>query len=175
MSTGISTVSSNALNASSLSGASSRMSPSQKFSNAFDQIDTSGSGTITKSQFEQAFSSLKMPASVRNQGADAIFSKLDPSNSGSVSKQDFISGLTDQMKAARSSRGHHGTNSASTLGSTDPTQSTDPTSSTSTVDFSQLLQSLVNGTSSTGSTNGTASSTAASLAAGLGQILNVTI
>ena len=58
---------------------------------------------------------------------------------------------------------------------TDPTQSTDPTSSTSTVDFSQLLQSLVNGTSSTGSTNGTASSTAASLAAGLGQILNVTI
>ncbi|MDR3376177.1 MAG: EF-hand domain-containing protein [Ancalomicrobiaceae bacterium] len=172
MSTGISTVGSNAWNASSLSGASSRMSPSQKMSKAFDQIDTSGSGTITKSQFEQAFSSLNMPSSVRSQGADAIFSKLDPSNSGSVSKQDFVSGLIDQMKAAR---GHHGTSSASTLGSTDPTQSSDPTASTNTVDFSQLLQSLVNGTSSTGSSNGTTSSTAASLAAGLGQILNVTI
>lgn len=85
-------------------GASTRMSPQQKYSNVFDQIDTAGSGTITKSQFEQAFSSLKMPPSFRRAGADSVFSQLDPNGTGSASKQNFVSGMIDQMKAMRASR-----------------------------------------------------------------------
>jgi hypothetical protein len=38
-----------------VSGASFGAPPQQKMSNLFDSIDTSGSGSITQSQFEQAF------------------------------------------------------------------------------------------------------------------------
>lgn len=91
-------------------GASMRMSPQQKYANIFAQIDTSGSGSITKSQFEQAFSSLKMPPSFRKQGADAIFTQLDPNGTGSVSKQDFVNGMVDQMKAMRTARASSSSN-----------------------------------------------------------------
>ena len=164
------------------SGASMRRSPSQKFSNVFDQIDTSGSGSITKSQFEQAFSSLKMPASFRAQGADAIFAKLDPNNTGSVSKQDFVSGMTDQLKAARAAGGghrhRHEVDPASTAATpgTDPTgtaSSNDPTTSTSATDFQTLLQNLISGIGPSGSTNANATTTSA-LQPGLGTLLNVT-
>ncbi|MGZ5011262.1 MAG: EF-hand domain-containing protein [Methylobacter sp.] len=80
-----------------MSGASSRMSPDQKMSNVFQQIDTSGSGTITKAQFEQAFQSMNPPAAFKTMGADAIFSKLDPNGTGSISKQDFVDGMKTMM------------------------------------------------------------------------------
>lgn len=86
-----------------MSGASMRMPPTQKMANVFDQIDTSGSGTITKSQFEQAFQNLKMPQAFKSMGADAIFSKLDPNGTGSVSKQDFVNGMKSMMSQVR----HH--------------------------------------------------------------------
>jgi len=76
-----------------VSGASSSGPPQQKMSDLFDSIDTSGSGSITKSQFEQAFQSKNPPAVFQKQGADAIFAALDPSGTGSVSKQDFVSGM----------------------------------------------------------------------------------
>lgn len=91
-------------------GASMRMSPQQKYANIFAQIDTSGSGSITKSQFEQAFSSLKMPPSFRKQGADALFAELDPNGTGSVSKQDFVNGMVEQMKAMRAARASSSSN-----------------------------------------------------------------
>jgi len=81
-----------------MSGASSRTSsPDQKMSALFQKIDTSGSGTISKAQFEQAFQNANPPAAFKSMGADAIFSKLDPSGTGSVSKQDFINGMKSIM------------------------------------------------------------------------------
>ncbi len=83
------------------SGASMAQSPSQKMSSLFDQIDSSGSGTITKAQFEQAFKTLNTSANFQVQGADAVWAKLDPNNTGSVSKQDFVKSMATQMKALR--------------------------------------------------------------------------
>ncbi|WP_052523516.1 EF-hand domain-containing protein [Bradyrhizobium sp. STM 3809] len=86
------------------SGASARAPASQKMTNLFDQIDTSGSGSITQSQFEQAFQTRNPPKDFKAAGADAIWSQLDPSNTGSVSKQDFVSSMTTLMKQMRT---HH--------------------------------------------------------------------
>src|ERR1700731_153108 len=84
-----------------VSGASSGAPPQQKMSSLFDSIDTSGSGSITQSQFEQAFQTKNPPAVFQNQGADAIFSALDPSGTGSVSQQDFVSGMSKLMASLR--------------------------------------------------------------------------
>jgi Ca2+-binding EF-hand superfamily protein len=84
-----------------MTGASMRMPPAQKMANLFSQIDTTGSGSITKSQFENAFSSLNPPAGFKAMGADAVFSKLDPNGMGSVSKQDFINDMTKMMSEIR--------------------------------------------------------------------------
>jgi hypothetical protein len=69
------------------------VSPQQKMANIFQQIDTAGSGRISKEQFEQAFNKGILPPAVKAAGVDAAFSKLDPSGSGSVSKQDFVKGM----------------------------------------------------------------------------------
>lgn len=87
-----------------VSGASQGAPPQQKMTNLFDSIDTSGSGSITKAQFEQAFQSKNPPGVFKSQGADAIFAALDPTGSGSVSKADFVSGMTKLMSSLR---GHH--------------------------------------------------------------------
>src|ERR1700686_2846673 len=84
-----------------VSGASSGAPPQQKMSNLFDSIDTSGSGSITQSQFNQAFQTKNPPAVFQNQGANAIFSTLDPNGTGSVSKQDFVSGMSTLMASLR--------------------------------------------------------------------------
>jgi hypothetical protein len=80
-----------------VSGGSSPVSAQQKISNMFNQIDSTGTGRITKEQFEQAFNKLNLPASVKGMGLEAAFSKLDPSGSGVVSKQDFIKGMESLM------------------------------------------------------------------------------
>lgn len=74
-------------------GSKPAVSPQQKIANLFQQIDTAGSGHITKAQFVQAFDKVAMPPAVKAAGAEAAFSKLDPTGSGSVSKQDFIKGM----------------------------------------------------------------------------------
>lgn len=84
-----------------MSGASAGMPPQQKMSNLFDSIDTSGSGSITQAQFEQAFQTRNPPAVFQKQGADATFAALDPSGTGSVSKQDFVSGMAKLMSSLR--------------------------------------------------------------------------
>src|ERR1035437_10238338 len=78
-----------------VSGASSSGPPQQKMSSLFDAIDTSGSGSITQSQFDQAFQSKNPPSVFQKQGADAIFAALDPNGTGSVSKQDFVAAALD--------------------------------------------------------------------------------
>ena len=100
-----------------MSGASMRMPPAQKMANVFAKIDASGSGTITKSQFEQSFQNLKMPQAFKAMGADAIFEKLDPNGTGSVSKQDFVNGMKSLMSQVRRG-GSHAAQSTLQAGST---------------------------------------------------------
>jgi Ca2+-binding EF-hand superfamily protein len=87
-----------------MTGASMPMPPGQKMSNVFSQIDTSNSGSISKSQFSQAFSSLNPPSSFKSMGADAVFSRLDTNNTGSVSKQQFVSGMSQMMSEVRAQK-----------------------------------------------------------------------
>jgi hypothetical protein len=84
-----------------VSGASSSGPPQQKMSDLFDSIDSSGSGSITRAQFDQAFQTKNPPAVFQQQGADAIFASLDPSGSGSVSKQDFVATMSKLMASLR--------------------------------------------------------------------------
>ena len=53
--------------------------------NLFDQIDTNGDGSVSKSELEQAVSK----AGGTTQAADALYSVLDPGNSGGFSEQQF--------------------------------------------------------------------------------------
>jgi Ca2+-binding EF-hand superfamily protein len=84
-----------------VSGASTAGPPQQKMSDLFSSIDTSGSGSITQAQFDQAFQTKNPPAVFQNQGANAIFSALDPNGTGSVSRQDFVSGMSKLMVSLR--------------------------------------------------------------------------
>lgn len=84
-----------------MSGASSSGPPMQKMSSLFDSIDTSGTGSITQAQFDQAFQTKNPPAVFQKQGADAIFASLDPGGTGSISKQDFVAGMSKLMASLR--------------------------------------------------------------------------
>jgi Ca2+-binding EF-hand superfamily protein len=64
-------------------------SPTQIAQNLFSQIDSNSDGTITQSELEQAVTA----AGGSTTGADALFAKLDPNGTGSVSEQQFISTL----------------------------------------------------------------------------------
>ncbi len=119
--------------AQAMSGASMRMPPAQKMAHVFAKIDTSGSGTISKSQFEQAFQSLKMPASFKAMGADAVFSKLDANSTGSVSKQDFVSSMKSSISQMRQGGSSHGVSQTAT-----PPPSVTPPAQTLTYNLKSL-------------------------------------
>jgi hypothetical protein len=97
----------------SVSGASSSGPPQQKMSNLFNSIDTAGSGTITQAQFEQAFQTQNPPAVFQKQGAGAIWTALDPSGSGTVSKQNFVSTMSQLMASLRAGGSAAGNSQAS--------------------------------------------------------------
>ena len=84
-----------------MSGASARMSPNQKMTNLFQTIDSNNSGLITQAQFTQNFQSANPPVAFKNMGADAVFNKLSQNGSNSVSKQDFVAGMTKLMAEVR--------------------------------------------------------------------------
>jgi Ca2+-binding EF-hand superfamily protein len=86
---------------SAMSGASSRMPPQQKMSNLFDKIDTDNSGSITKSELGGAFKSQNPPKVFQNAGVDSVWSALDPNNTGSVNKADFVAGMKSLMVSLR--------------------------------------------------------------------------
>ncbi len=88
-----------------MSGASAGMPPQQKMTSLYNQIDSSGSGSITQQQFDQAFQTLNPPPVFQQQGASAIFAALDPNGAGSVSKQDFVSGMSSLMVSLRADSG----------------------------------------------------------------------
>jgi Ca2+-binding EF-hand superfamily protein len=64
-------------------------SPMQIAQNMFAQADGNGDGAITQSELEQAVTAAGGSAT----GADALFAKLDPAGTGSVSEQQFIDAL----------------------------------------------------------------------------------
>jgi Ca2+-binding EF-hand superfamily protein len=117
-----------------VSGASTGAPPQQKMSSLFDSIDISGSGSITQSQFEQAFQTQNPPAVFQQQGAAAIFAKLDPSGTGSVSKQDFVSTMSGLMASLRADNSGSSTSqpSDSLTASLQALNQTDPASVPST-------------------------------------------
>jgi Ca2+-binding EF-hand superfamily protein len=106
---------------------------SQVAQNLFNQI-SNGSGSITQSELEQAVTS----AGGTTQAADALYAKLDPNNTGSVSEQQFAQTLS-QMAPHHHHGGHgghgaHGADSAQgalsslidgTSGASDDTSSSD--------------------------------------------------
>jgi Ca2+-binding EF-hand superfamily protein len=83
-----------------MSGASSRMSPTQKISDLFQKMDTSGSGSITSAQFAQSFQNMNPPQAFKRMGADSVFNQL--SGNGTVSKQDFVDGMKKMIEQNRS-------------------------------------------------------------------------
>jgi Ca2+-binding EF-hand superfamily protein len=64
-------------------------SPTQIAQNMFTQTDSNGDGAITQSELEQSVTA----AGGDKAGADALFAKLDPNGTGSVSEQQFINAL----------------------------------------------------------------------------------
>jgi Ca2+-binding EF-hand superfamily protein len=70
-------------------GAGGVTTPAQFAQNLFSQIDTSGSGSITKSELEQAVTN----AGGTTTAADALYAQLDPNNTGSVTEQQFAQAL----------------------------------------------------------------------------------
>jgi Ca2+-binding EF-hand superfamily protein len=64
-------------------------SPTQIAQNMFAQTDSNGDGAITQSELEQAVTK----AGGSKAGADALYAKLDPKGTGSVSQQQFIDTL----------------------------------------------------------------------------------
>jgi len=81
-----------------MTGASAKAPPSQKMANVFSQVTQPGSGIITKDQFLTAFNSMNPPQAFQNMGASSVFAALDPHGTGSVTRQDFIKGMTSLMK-----------------------------------------------------------------------------
>ena len=90
-------------NAAMMSGASSYGSPQEKMSNLASQIDTTSSGTITQSQFNQAFKSSNTPAVFKAAGANAVWNAIDTNGSGQVSRQTFVESMKNQMVQLRQS------------------------------------------------------------------------
>ena len=111
-----------------VSGASSSGPPQQKMSDLFDSIDTSGSGSITRAQFDQAFQTKNPPAVFQQQGADAIFASLDPTGSGSVSKQDFVATMSKLMASLRADNAGESQPPASLAASVQSLNQIDPAS-----------------------------------------------
>jgi len=133
--------------------------------NLFSQIDTSGSGSITKSELEQAVTK----AGGSTTAADALYAQLDPNNTGSVTEQQFAqalqppspSGTTAQDAVLAlldpSSQSTTGTSSSTGSDSTD----TSGTSAVSGTTAQDALMALLNNIGSGNSTDtGTSGNTA---------------
>jgi len=108
-----------------VSGASMRQPPAQRMANLFDKIDTAGTGSINKAQFEHAFQTLNPPASLQSMGANAVWSQLDSNNTGSVSKQQFVSGMGNLPSQLQGGKGGDGDSDVDASAAGAGSQSTD--------------------------------------------------
>lgn len=126
-----------------VSGASGYSTPTAKMSNLYSQIDSSGSGSINKAQFDQAFATKNPPGVFKAAGADAVFSQLDKAGTGNVSQSDFVSGMTSLMRSLRGAEPTATTATTATSGAATPAET-----------LSSSLQSLNQLGGSASATNG---------------------
>jgi Ca2+-binding EF-hand superfamily protein len=84
-----------------VSGASPSMAPQQKMTSLYNKIDTGSTGSITQSQFNQAFQTQNPPAVFKAAGANAVWNALDTKGAGEVSRQDFVNGMKSLMVELR--------------------------------------------------------------------------
>jgi len=99
------------------SGASSMMGPSAKMGDLFSAMDSSGSGSISKSDLATAFQTLNPPQSFKSMGVDALYQQLDPSGTGSVSKPQFVQTMTSLMSHFKNEASTNSAQSTSSIGS----------------------------------------------------------
>jgi Ca2+-binding EF-hand superfamily protein len=99
-----------------LDSTTSGMNSTSSLSNLFDQL-TGGTGVLTESELEQAFTS----QGGTTQEADALFSQLDPQGTGTVSQSQFVSGMQQiaaqeaQTQSAQATQGQNSPDSSSSL------------------------------------------------------------
>ncbi len=124
--------------ASGASGARRGKSLDKALTQAFQSIDTGNTGTISKGQFESAFQSMKMPQALKSMGADALFAKMDPNGTGTVSKQDFVKGMKDLVSKTRGGRHAHRGNDGDADDASGAATSTSSTASASSTIASGL-------------------------------------
>jgi hypothetical protein len=120
------------------SSTSTSTSPSDGLQNLFNDIDSNGDGSITKSEFESALGA----GGTNTAAADKVFGELDTNGDGSVSMAELKTAL---QGAGGHHGGHHHMHASS--GSGDSTSSTDPSTD-------PLLQAFATSTSTSGSTSG---------------------
>lgn len=78
------------------SGTSSDDDPATQFAaSLFDQLDTNGDGTLTKSELEAAVTS----AGGTTASADALYAELDPDNTGEVTEEQFVANFPQPDEA----------------------------------------------------------------------------
>jgi Ca2+-binding EF-hand superfamily protein len=77
-----------------VSGMNSLASAEDYFRAAAPGVDSDGDGSITPDEFQQAFDSLELPATVKDLGAPAAYSQIDPFYTRQVSIADFVTGMT---------------------------------------------------------------------------------
>ena len=94
-------------------GASSSQQGGQLAQSLFSQIDSSGTGSITQSELEQAITA----AGGTKEAADALYAKLDPNNTGSVTEPQFAQGLSQAMPHHHHHHGGGGATPSATDGS----------------------------------------------------------
>jgi Ca2+-binding EF-hand superfamily protein len=143
---------------------STATSPAQIAQSLFNEVDTTGSGSITQASLEKAVTA----AGGTTAGADALYAKLDPNNTGSVSEQQFAQALAPPSPTGNTAQDavlalvDAASQSASTGTSTTATSSDGSTSTTSAIGGStaqDALLALLNYTgSSTASSTGTGTS-----------------
>ena len=93
------------------SASSSGFDPASAFADQlFSQI-TNGGSTLTQSALEQAVTS----AGGTTASADALYAKLDPNNTGSVTEQQFAANLPGAFNASTSSTGDSGNSAADAM------------------------------------------------------------
>jgi hypothetical protein len=80
-----------------MSGASASATPAQKAARLFDSAVPSGSGSITKNEFQQAYQSGNPPANFP--GVEEAWKALDPYGNGVVTKANFVQDMAQLMSA----------------------------------------------------------------------------
>ena len=84
-----------------MTGASAPMPPAKRMSDLFGKIDSQNNGSITRPQLQTAFQTLSPPVNFKAYGIEKTWSALDPNNTGSVSKDAFVSTMTGLMTSLR--------------------------------------------------------------------------